>query len=128
VQPKLACDDSIKSGFAAESTTVLLVKSFKAGDPLLLSGAATPYGTPARYAYWNGFSTGGRQGHMEAQANPGDFDGILAGAPAINWTNFITGELYPQVVYQRDLAGVPLTPAQTTLLGNAAINACDVPL
>ena len=42
MQPKLACDDSIKSGFAAESTTVLLVKSFKAGDPLLLSGAATP--------------------------------------------------------------------------------------
>jgi feruloyl esterase len=84
------------------------------------------YGTPAKFAYWNGFSTGGRQGHMEAQANPADFDGILAGAPAINWTKFITAELYPQIVYQRDLGGVPLTPAQLTLMGNAAINACDV--
>ena len=88
--------------------------------------AAAFYGRPARYAYWNGFSTGGRQGHMEAQANPADFDGILAGAPAINWTKFITSELYPQIVYQRDLAGVPLTQAQLTLMGNAAINACDV--
>jgi feruloyl esterase len=88
--------------------------------------AAAYYGTPAKYAYWNGFSTGGRQGHMEAQANPADFDGILAGAPAINWTKFITAELYPQIVYQRDLAGVPLTDAQSTLVGNAAINACDM--
>ncbi|MDM0000938.1 tannase/feruloyl esterase family alpha/beta hydrolase [Variovorax sp. J22P240] len=83
------------------------------------------YGTAAKRAYWNGFSTGGRQGHMEAQANPADFDGILAGAPAINWTKFITAELYPQIVYQRDLGGVPLTSAQAAALGNAAINACD---
>ncbi|MDR6856310.1 tannase/feruloyl esterase family alpha/beta hydrolase [Variovorax guangxiensis] len=84
------------------------------------------YGTAPRFSYWNGFATGGRQGHMEAQANPADFDGILAGAPAINWTKFITAELYPQIVYRRDLGGVPLTAAQLTLMGNAAINACDV--
>ena len=84
------------------------------------------YGTAPRFSYWNGFATGGRQGHMEAQANPADFDGILAGAPAINWTKFTTAELYPQIVYQRDLGGVPLTTAQLTLMGNAAINACDV--
>jgi feruloyl esterase len=84
------------------------------------------YGHPARYAYWDGFSTGGRQGHKLAQAHPDDFDGILAGAPAFNWTRFITNELYPQLVYQRDLGGVPLTAGQLTLLGNAAINACDL--
>jgi hypothetical protein len=89
------------------------------------------YGRPARYAYWDGFSTGGRQGHKLAQLHPHDFDGILAGAPAINWTRFITNELNPQIVYQRDLGGVPLTddPAtsdQLDLLGNAAINACDL--
>ena len=83
------------------------------------------YGRDARYAYWNGFSSGGRQGHKEAQANPADFDGILAGAPAFNWTKFITTELYPQVVVQRDLGGTPLTPAQFNLMGNAAIGACD---
>jgi feruloyl esterase len=84
------------------------------------------YGRDAKFAYWDGFSTGGRQGHKEAQANPADFDGILAGAPAFNWTKFITTELYPQIVYQRDLAGVNLSTNQLNLLGNAAINACDV--
>jgi len=84
------------------------------------------YGEAAKFTYWDGFSTGGRQAHMEAQANPDDFNGILAGAPAFNWTKFITAELYPQIVYQRDLGGVPLTAGQLTLLGNAAINACDV--
>src|SRR3954453_5064586 len=84
------------------------------------------YGKKAKYVYWDGFSTGGRQGHKLAQLHPDDFDGILAGAPAFNWSKFITAELYPQIVYQRDLGGVPLTAAQLTLLGNAAPDACDV--
>ena len=84
------------------------------------------YGKDAKYAYWDGFSTGGRQGHKLAQLHPDDFDGILAGAPAFNWTRFITNELNPQIVYQRDLGGVPLTAGQLNMLGNAAINACDV--
>ena len=84
------------------------------------------YGKPAKYSYWDGFSTGGRQGHKLAQVHPNDFDGILAGAPAFNWTRFITNELYPQIVFQRDLGGVPMTAGQLNLLGNAAINACDV--
>lgn len=82
------------------------------------------YGKDVKYSYFNGFSTGGRQAHKEAQANPADFDGILAGAPAFNWTRFITAELYPQIVYQRDLAGTNLTPAQLGLVSNAAIDAC----
>jgi len=84
------------------------------------------YGRDAHYSYWDGFSTGGRQAHKLAQVHPRDFDGILAGAPAINWTRFITNELYPEIVAQRDLAGVQLTTTQLALLGNAAINQCDV--
>ncbi|MEO8938571.1 MAG: tannase/feruloyl esterase family alpha/beta hydrolase [Burkholderiaceae bacterium] len=84
------------------------------------------YGKAQKFAYWDGFSTGGRQGHKEAQENAADFDGILAGAPAFNWTRFITSELYPQIVYQRDLAGVNLTTAQLTSVSNAANAACDV--
>jgi feruloyl esterase len=88
--------------------------------------AQAMFGSQPRYAYWDGFSTGGRQAHKLAQVYPAELNGILAGAPAFNWSKFITTELYPQIVYQRDLGGVALTSGQLTLLGNAAINACDV--
>lgn len=84
------------------------------------------YGKAASYTYWNGFSTGGRQGMKAAQTFAQDFDGILAGAPAINWTRFSAGHMAPQVVMERDLGGVRLTAAQQTLVSNAAIGACDV--
>src|SRR5215831_2411592 len=42
----------------------------------------TYYDRPIKYSYWNGCSTGGRQGLMEAQRYPEDFDAIVAGAPA----------------------------------------------
>lgn len=63
------------------------------------------YQQPAKYAYWNGCSTGGRQGLMEAQRFPNDFNGIFVGAPAINWDRFIVADLWPVLVMQRELGG-----------------------
>lgn len=41
------------------------------------------YGAAPKYSYWVGCSTGGRQGLMEAQRYPEDFDGYLIGAPVL---------------------------------------------
>ena len=41
-----------------------------------------------KYSYWNGCSTGGRQGLMMAQRYPGDYDGVVAGSSAIHWDKF----------------------------------------
>jgi feruloyl esterase len=38
------------------------------------------YGRSPRHTFWNGCSTGGRQGLMEVQRYPEDFDGVVAGA------------------------------------------------
>ncbi|KAH8801768.1 putative ferulic acid Esterase/Feruloyl esterase [Xylogone sp. PMI_703] len=46
------------------------------------------YGSPARYNYYLGCSTGGRQGLKEVQFYPDDFDGVVAGAPAW-WTSHL---------------------------------------
>ena len=56
------------------------------------------YHAQARYSFWNGCSTGGRQGLSEAQRYPRDFNGILAGAPALNWDQFMVAQLWPQLV------------------------------
>lgn len=84
------------------------------------------YGTAPKFSYWDGGSTGGRQALKLAQAHPGDFDGILAGYPAINWTKFITAELYPQIVIHQDLGGNYMSLEQLDLVSNAAISACDI--
>lgn len=83
------------------------------------------YSQPARYSYWDGCSTGGRQGYKMAQEHPEFYDGYIVTAPAFNWTSFITNELYPQIVYQQDL-GAPLTQEQLDLVSGKAVAACNM--
>ncbi|WP_242665969.1 tannase/feruloyl esterase family alpha/beta hydrolase [Paraburkholderia ginsengiterrae] len=90
--------------------------------------ATAYYSAPAKYSYWDGCSTGGRQGLEEAQSFPDDFDGILAGDAAANMSRFQTAQLFPQVVMQQDLGGVVLTPAQVNLVSSSAVSACDTTL
>ncbi|WP_369033971.1 tannase/feruloyl esterase family alpha/beta hydrolase [Streptomyces adonidis] len=84
---------------------------------------ASFYGESASYSYWNGCSTGGRQGLMAAQRYPTDYDGIVAAAPAINWDRFIPSELWPQVVMNQE-KNHP-TSCEFNAFTQAAITACD---
>lgn len=81
------------------------------------------YGRPHEYAYWDGFSTGGRQGLKLAQVFPNDFDGILVGAPAINWSKYHTAGLYAQIAMKQDLGNL-IAPDKLATATQAAINAC----
>ena len=85
---------------------------------------AAYYGTGAKLAYWNSCSNGGRQGLMEAQRYPDDFDGIVAGAPAANWTGRSLASLWvAQAVHKDEASYIP--PAKYPLLNRAVLEACD---
>jgi feruloyl esterase len=82
------------------------------------------YGTAARYSYWNGCSTGGRQGLKEAQKFPDDFDGIVAGAPA----NYQTHLHVWSVWVAQEMNKTPdsyLPPEKLAVLHKAVVAACD---
>ena len=51
---------------------------------------ATHYGRRPTFSYFNGCSAGGRQAMKAAQRFPEDFDGIIAGAPGLDWTSRAT--------------------------------------
>jgi hypothetical protein len=81
------------------------------------------FGRPAAHSYWNGCSTGGRQGLVAAQRYPNDFDGILAGAPAIYWPEYVVAEQWPLVVMKE--ANVFPSNCELDAITKAAIAACD---
>jgi len=80
------------------------------------------YPSQLRYSYFNGCSTGGREGLMEAQRYPADYNGIVSGSPAINWTKFIPSELWPELVMLQ--ANDFLPACKETAFTNAVTAAC----
>jgi hypothetical protein len=81
------------------------------------------YGKAPRYSYFVGGSTGGRQGLMEAQRFPDDYDGIISACPAINWHRFVAASLWPEVVMLSMSNFV--SKAKLDAATAAAIAACD---
>ena len=70
--------------------------------------AQTYYSAAPRYSYFDGCSTGGRQGLISAQRFPEDFDGIVVGAPVLSFS----GTMINYSTNQRALASAPI-PAET---------------
>ncbi|WP_044563078.1 tannase/feruloyl esterase family alpha/beta hydrolase [Azospirillum sp. B4] len=82
------------------------------------------YGTAASHAYFEGCSTGGAQAMAEAEYFPGDYDGIHAGAPGMNYTHLMMSFLWSSRATLLDSAST-LPPEKLTLLHQAVLNACD---
>ncbi len=79
------------------------------------------YAEPVAHSYWNSCSNGGRQGLIEAQRFPEDFDGVVANAPWVSQTDFAIGA----ISNQQALSRVSLTPGKLALLAEQATPRCD---
>jgi len=90
--------------------------------------ASTYYGQHPAYNYWNGCSTGGRQGYLLAQELGAELDGILANAPAMYWTRFQTAQMWGEIAMFELADETPqgaIPPPKLAAAQKAAIAACD---
>ena len=85
---------------------------------------AAYYDAPPKVSYWNGCSAGGRQALKEAQRFPADFDGIIAGAPGLDWTGRAAQAVRVAKALEKNEAA-RLTQTQRQLLHAAVVGACD---
>jgi feruloyl esterase len=83
--------------------------------------ASEHYGRAVSYSYWNSCSNGGRQGLLEAQRYPSDFDGIVAVAPWVDQTGFSLGALWNQ----KALSEAPVTAGKMELVAGRVMQQCD---
>jgi Tannase and feruloyl esterase len=82
------------------------------------------YGKVPEQSYFVGCSDGGREALMEAERFPADFHGIVAGAPANDWTHLMfKGTLDERAVLDEPASNIP--PSKLPVLQNAALAACD---
>jgi len=82
------------------------------------------YGKDPKFSYWNGCSTGGRQGLMEAQKYPNDFDAIIAGAPANYQTHLHAWDMMVATTIRKDDQHFVSAP-KLAALSKAVMAACD---
>lgn len=79
------------------------------------------YGSRPRRSYYNGCSTGGRQGLILAQRYPDDFDGIIVGAPSLH---YVAGRIRSISTFQA-LAKAPVPEAKLKMLAERVYAKCD---
>jgi feruloyl esterase len=99
--------------FATRSTNLMTVRSKQIIKAF--------YGERPRYSYFFGCSTGGGQGIHEALQFPGDYDGIVARAPQINWTHNNASNTWN---YQAFNGSANITAAQATAITAAVVKQC----
>jgi feruloyl esterase len=105
-------------------------KVMAAARPLL----AAYYGQPARHSYFVGCSTGGREAMIAAQRYPQEFDGIVAGAPAMRtsysnlatrWVSISLNQAAPKDAQGHALTAQALSQSDRKLVVEGLLKACD---
>ena len=82
------------------------------------------YGHGPAISYWNGCSTGGRQGLIEAQRHPSDYNAVIAGAPANNRIHLYAWSVsVAQIVHKDEASYIP--PSKYAVIHKAVLDACD---
>jgi len=85
------------------------------------------YGTPQNKSYYFSCSTGGRQGMKAAQMFPEDYDGIVAGSPAVDFTHLADWSGHFLTLTGQNASDPRfLTLAQWTAVHAEVLNQCDL--
>jgi feruloyl esterase len=82
------------------------------------------YGKAPKFSYFISCSNGGRQALMEAQRYPEDYDGIIAGAPANDWTRLLLNAAFVSQVMLSDAAAY-IPAKKMKAIEAATLDACD---
>lgn len=137
-----ALGEAIRSGYAAASTDAghqgdgkfafghpELVADFgyRGVHEMTVKGKQTVevfYGVAPQFAYFEGCSNGGRQAMMEVERYPEDYNGILAGAPAVNWAHLMaSGWWMDLAIWKDEESHIPTK--KLAAVQRASIAACD---
>jgi len=84
------------------------------------------YGEAPARTYFQGCSTGGRMAHMASLKYPEVFDGIISGAPAMDYTGLVALAMAWTVQANTDADGEQiLKPGKEALIGAEVMRQCD---
>jgi len=92
------------------------------------------YGQAPTRSYFVGCSTGGREGMIASQRYPAEFDGIVAGAPAMRtgrsnlglaWANHVLAQVSPKGESGKPDPTRAFSPSDQKLITDAIVAACD---
>jgi feruloyl esterase len=99
--------------FGTRSTNLMTVRSKQIIEAF--------YGEPSKYSYFAGCSGGGGNAVHEALQFPGDYDGIVAGAPFMNETHLNAGHVWNSQAFD---GPANITAAQATAITAAVVKEC----